>query len=144
MNLYNDIIQSYCKALLTNDYPGIISLFAKDAKVFSFIAGEKPAPEFFQNLFKTSRRTKVELKNLFIGLENKPIVAAHIDYKSVRDEKFLYQLEVVDIFEFNSENKITSLRIILDTYPLRKLQAVSIIIQAIKAQAPLLSKLLLP
>ena len=123
MTLYNDIIQSYCKALKTNDYQVMISLFSKDAKVFSFFAGEKPAPEFYQNLFKTSRRTKVELKNMFIGLENKPTVAAYLYLEAVRDEKFVLQFEAVDIFEFNSENKITTLRIIMDTYPLRKLQA---------------------
>lgn len=119
---YNDIIQSYCKALKANDYPVMISLFSKDAKIFSFFAGEKPAPEFYQNLFKTSRRTKVELKNMFIGLENKQTVAAHIYLESLWNEKFTLQIEAVDIFEFDSENKITTLRIILDTYPLRKLQ----------------------
>ena len=101
----------------------MISLFAKNAKVFSFFAGEKSAPEFFQNLFKTSRRTKVELKNMFIGVENKPTVAAYIYFEAVWNEKFTLQFEAVDMFEFNSENKITTLRIILDTYPLRKLQA---------------------
>ncbi len=117
MTAYNDIIQSYCKALKANDYQTMISLFSEDAKVFMpFFAGEKPAPEFFQNLFKTSRRTKVELKNMFIGVENKTTVAAYIYLQ----EKIGF--EAVDIFEFNSENKITTLRIILDTYPLRKLQ----------------------
>ncbi|HBL98836.1 TPA: hypothetical protein DDZ86_04300 [Candidatus Dependentiae bacterium] len=122
MILYNDIIQSYCKALKANDYNVMISLFSKDATVFSFFAGEKSAAEFFQNLFKTSRRTKVELKNMFIGLENKSTVAAYIYLEAVWNEKFALQFEAVDIFEFNSENKITTLRIILDTYPLRKLQ----------------------
>ena len=123
MTLYSDIIQSYCTALKANDYQAIISLFSKDAKVFSFFAGEKMAPEFFQSLFKISRRAKVELKNLFIGVENKSIVAAYIYLEVIRDEKFSLQFEAVDIFEFNAENKITTQRIIMDTYPLRKLLA---------------------
>ena len=123
MTLYNNVIQSYCKALKANDYESMISLFSKDAKIFSLLVGEKSAPEFFQNLFKTSKRTNVELKNLFIGSENKPTVAAYIHLESVWNEKFELQLDAVDIFEFNSENKITTLRIILDTYPLRKVQA---------------------
>ena len=127
MSLYNDIIQSYCQALLANDYQLMISLFSKDAKIFmSFFAGEKPAPEFFQNLFKTSRRTNVELRTMFIGLENKPTIAAYIclaEEKAMGNKKIVQQVEAVDIFEFDSENKITTLRIILDTYPLRKLQA---------------------
>lgn len=123
MTPYSDILQSYCLALLANDYQTMISLFSKNAKVFSFFAGKKSAPEFFQNLFKTSRRTKVELKNIFIEFENKPIVAAYICLESVWNEKAVLKFECVDIFEFDHENKITTLRIILDTYPLRKLQA---------------------
>lgn len=123
MNLYKDIIQSYCRAVKANDYQAMISLFSKDARVFSFFAGEKSAPEFFQNLFKTSRRTTVELKNLFIGVDNKLTLAAYVYLEAIWNEKFALQFEAVDLFEFNAENKITTLRIILDTYPLRKLRA---------------------
>ena len=119
MNLYNDIIQSYCKALKTNDYQTMISLFSKDAKVFSYIAGEQSAPEFYQNLFKMSRRTKVELKNIFIELNNKTTVAAYIYLEGVRNEKDAIQNTAADIFEFNSENKIIKLRLIVDKDPLK-------------------------
>jgi hypothetical protein len=121
MILYNGTIQSYCTALRMNDYHAMIDLFSKDARVFSYFAGEKPATEFFHNLFKTSRRTKVELKNIFIG-EN-AIVAAYIHLEAIWNEKSAMQFEAVDIFEFDAEHKIKMLRIILDTYPLRKLQA---------------------
>ena len=114
MTSYSDIIKSYCNALQTNDYQAIINLFAKDAKIFSLFAGEKSAKEFFQNLFKTSRRAKVELKNTFIGVENKQTVAACIYLEEVRNEKIAPPLEAIDIFEFNAENKITKLRIILN------------------------------
>jgi hypothetical protein len=78
MFMYKIIIQTYCAALKTNDYDTMIGLFSKDAKVFSFFAGEKPAQEFFLNLFKTSRRTTVELKKFFIELENKTTIAAYL------------------------------------------------------------------
>jgi len=122
MTLYKDIIQVYCHALQENDYQAMIGLFSKEAKVFSFFAGEKSAPEFFQNLFKTSRRTNIELKNMFIGVKNKQTVAAHVYLEAIWNEKFTVQFDAVDIFEFDAENKITMLKIILDTYPLRKLQ----------------------
>ena len=54
---YNDIIQSYCNALLENDYQIMIDLFSRNARVFGALAGEKPVPEFYQNLFKASNRT---------------------------------------------------------------------------------------
>lgn len=117
---YNGIIQAYCKALKMNDYQGMMSLFSKDAKVFSYIAGEQSAPEFYQYLFKTTRRTKVELKNIFIGLENKTTVAAYLYLEGVRNEKDAMQTTAADIFEFNSENKIIALRLIVDRLPLKK------------------------
>jgi 5-hydroxyisourate hydrolase-like protein (transthyretin family) len=120
MSPYNTIIQTYCLALKLNDYPTLIKLFSKDAYVCSFFAGQKPAPEFFHNLFKTSKRTKVELKNIFIGENN--TIAAYIHLESIWNEKYTIQFEAVDIFEFNAEHKIKTLKIILDTYPLRKLQ----------------------
>lgn len=123
MTRYSDIIQSYCRALKTNDYQAMINLFAKDATVISYVSGEKPALEFFQNFFKTSRRTKVELKNMFIGVGGKSTVAVYIYLENILNEKFAFNFEVIDIFEFNADNKITTLRIIRDTYPLRKLLA---------------------
>lgn len=123
MTLYNSIIQSYSKALLVNDYQAMIGLFSSEAKVFGALAGEKPVPEFYQNLFKASSRTKVELKNMFITSGVKPSVAAYLYIEAVRSEGFIIKFECVDIFEFNSENKITTLRIIMDTYPFRKMLA---------------------
>jgi limonene-1,2-epoxide hydrolase len=121
MKTVKNIIQQYCRALQTNDYHAMIGLFSQDAKVISYFTGEKPAAEFFCNLFKTSRRTTVELKNLFI--DGNATIAAYVHLEAIWNEKSVIQFEAVDIFEVNSENKITTLRIILDTYPLRKLQA---------------------
>jgi hypothetical protein len=42
--------------------------------------------------------------------------------EAVWNEKFSLKFEAVDIFELDTENKIKTLRIILDTYPLRKLK----------------------
>lgn len=117
---YNDLIQSYCKALKANDYQGMMRLFSKDAKVFSYIAGEQSAPEFYQYLFKTTRRTKVELKNIFIGLENKTTVAAYLSLEGAQNGNVAIQNTAADIFEFNSENKIIALRLIIDKLPLKK------------------------
>ena len=121
MILCKSIIQSYCKALKENDYQAMISLFAKDAKVFSYLAGDQPATEFYKNLFGTSRRTSVVVKNMFIESEGKTTVAVYLYLEAIRYEKFAIQFEAVDIFEFDFENKITTLKIIMDTWPLRKL-----------------------
>ena len=122
MTMYKNIIRLYCQALLENDYQTMISLFSGDARVFSFLAGEKPPSEFYRNLFAVSRRTNVELKNVFIDFDNKTTAAAYICIESILKENITLKVEAVDIFEFDSEHKIKTLKIILDTYPLRMLK----------------------
>jgi limonene-1,2-epoxide hydrolase len=122
MKLLENIVRTYCQALKDNDYQTIIRLFAKEAKIISFIAGEKSPLDFFQNLFSNSRRIKVEIKNILFDVDNKKIVAAYIYLEVIWNKQEVIQFEVVDIFEFDQENKIKNLKIILDTYPLRKLK----------------------
>jgi len=116
-----NVIQTYCQALKDNDYQTIINLFSDDARVFSFQAGEKSPADFFNNLFANSRRVKVELKNILVDLDNEKTIAAYIYLDAVFGE-FTLQFEAVDIFEFDSKNKIKTLRIILDTHPIRMLR----------------------
>lgn len=122
MKILESIIKTYAQALRDNDYQTITCLFSKNAKIFSFLAGEKSPPDFFQNLFENSRRTKLEIKNILFDLDNKKTVAAYIYLEAVWNKQLTLQFEAVDIFEFDRENKIKTLKIILDTYPIRKLK----------------------
>jgi hypothetical protein len=123
------IIKTYAQALKDNDYQTMISLFSQDAQVFSFQVGEKSPSDFFQNLFGKSDRTKVEIKNIFFDLDNKKRAAAYIYIESIWNKQTPIPFEAVDIFEFDQENKIKSLKIILDTYPIRKLKEKSATIE---------------
>lgn len=122
MKTLESIIRIYVQALRDNDYQTMVSLFSKDAKVFSFFVGEKSPLDFFQNLFENSHRTKVEIRNIFFDADNKKTVAAYIYLEAVWNRQLTIQFEAVDIFEFDQENKIKNLKIILDTYPIRKLK----------------------
>jgi len=117
-----NIIKSYARALKDNDYPAIMQLFSKDAKIFSFQVGEQPPSTFFQNLFENSSRNKVEVKNILFDVANTKIAAAYIHLEAMWNKKYPIEFEAVDIFEFDSENKINMLKIILDTYPIRTLK----------------------
>ncbi|MEI6241819.1 MAG: hypothetical protein WCP39_00240 [Chlamydiota bacterium] len=116
------LILSYCKALKENDYQTIIDLFAKKSKVYSFLVGEKEPAEFFENLFSTSKRTIVDLRKIFIGLDDSKSVAAYIYLETLWNGKIKVNVEAVDLFEFDEKNKIKTLRIILDTHPIKKLK----------------------
>jgi hypothetical protein len=122
MKPLENVIRIYGQALKDNDYQTMNSLFSKDAKVFSFFAGEKSPLDFFQNLFENSHRTKVEIKNILFDLYNKKIAAAYIYLEAIWNKQSTIKFEAVDIFEFDQENKIKNLKIILDTYPIRKLK----------------------
>lgn len=118
----NNIIRTYAQTLENNDYQAIINLFSKDARIFSFQEGEQSPSAFFQNLFENSSRGKVEIKNVFFDVKNEKIIAAYIYLKVMWNKKDTIEFEAVDIFEFDSENKIKELKIILDTYPIRVLK----------------------
>ena len=122
MKMLESIINTYAQALKDNDYQTMISLFSREAKIFSFLAGEKSPPDFFKNLFENSYRTRVEIKNILFDSDNKRTVAAYICLEAIWKKQSTIQFEAVDIFEFDRENKIKTLKIILDTYPIRKLK----------------------
>ena len=126
MKTSENIIRTYAQALKDNDYQTIIGLFSKEAKVFSYQGGEKTPSIFFQSLFENSCRTKVEIKNILVDSENDKIVAAYIYIDTIWNKQTIIQFEAVDIFEFDKENKIKKLKIILDTYPIRKLKEKSV------------------
>ena len=102
MKSLENIIRAYVKALKDNDYQTMVSLFSKDAKVFSFFVGEKSPLDFFQNLFENSHRTKVEIRNILFDSYNREIVAAYIYIEAIWDKQLTIQFEAVDIFRVRS------------------------------------------
>jgi hypothetical protein len=100
----------------------MIDLFSKNDRFFSFLTGKKLPSDFFQNLFENTCRNKVEIKNLFLDSKNRKTVAAYIYLEAILNNEYPIQFEVVDIFEFDAENKIEVLKIVLDTYPIRVLK----------------------
>lgn len=122
---YNNVIQCYAQALQKNDYPGIVKLFSKKAKIFSFLAGEQKPKIFFQNLFKNSFRRCVEIRNIFFDANNKKMAAVYLHLDAVLNQKHAIIFDAVDLFEFDSQYKIKTLKIILDTHPIRTLKNLS-------------------
>lgn len=123
MKKLEEVVKIYCQALLDNDYSDMIDLFAKNARISSYLAGDKSPFDFYQDLFANSRRTKVDLKNLFFDSKDKKILVAYIRIEAVWKEQFLIEFEAIDMFEFDKKNKVKSLKIILDTYPIKVLRS---------------------
>jgi hypothetical protein len=113
------VIENYCRSLLNNDLKDILSLFAGNATVFSDLSGENSAADFFRKLFDMSTRKQVKLKNIFFSLDSKT-VAVWIELDVIFSKQdYNLQFEAIDIFEFDNYGKISKLKIIRDTYPVR-------------------------
>lgn len=107
-----NIIREYCDCLLKNDFDRIMQLFASKAFIKSpFLNGEKNANDFFTELFKTSKRLRVDIKNVFCDIEKDHIFAAYLDYEGISKEQ-QYVRRFIDIFEFDDCSKIKKITII--------------------------------
>lgn len=112
------VIKSYCDCLVKNDFDRIMQLFAAQACIKSPLFSQKNANEFYFDLFKSSTRIKVDIKNLFCDVKEPNVFAAYLDYEGISKNK-QYQFNCIDIFEFDNSMKIKKLTIIWDTYPMR-------------------------
>ncbi|GJM36273.1 MAG: hypothetical protein DHS20C18_52740 [Saprospiraceae bacterium] len=107
-------ILTYLSLLEQADYKKVISLFEEKANIFSPLYGKQSPAIFYRQLFDDTRQSRIKILDIYQG--------QHSQNWSVN---FLYHwtlangtettFDCVDLFEFNEDGKITSLRIIYDT-----------------------------
>ncbi len=113
------IIKEYFKGLEAGSYNQVIQLFDEHAVIHSPLYGIVDAQSFYQELFKDTNRSRITLLNVFVST-TAPCAAAHFLYDWVLKDGTPTDFECVDVFEFNPKtNKITSLKIIYDTFKVR-------------------------
>lgn len=115
-----EIAHQYIKLLAVGDIKSIISLFSKDGKVFSPIYGEKDATSFYHQLAGDTTKSELMTKGIFENLETKEI-ALYFEYIWTVKTGKVVKFDVIDILQFDDQDKITNLRIIYDTVRSRKL-----------------------
>ena len=113
-------ITAYFHALESKCYDQIIRLFEKEATIHSPLYGVIKAEQFYKKLFNATDNSKISLKNIFISESNPSCAAAHFLYNWALIDGTLATFECIDIFEFSTNGSISSLKIIYDTYPVRK------------------------
>jgi hypothetical protein len=115
------IINRYFQGLEKASYEDVISLFAKNAIVFSPLYGQIEAVKFYREIFAVTNNSKITLKNIFISPDNPKVAAAHFYYDWTLKDGTPAPFECIDIFEFSSgSNQVTKLTIIYDTFHTRK------------------------
>ncbi|GAA3522598.1 hypothetical protein GCM10022393_41490 [Aquimarina addita] len=109
-----EIAEKYIELLSTGDTERIIGLFAKNGKVHSPIYGEQFSTTFYKELNNDTLNSELQVKEIFENSETNTL-ALYFEYQwTVRSGKKV-TFDVVDIIEFNDQNKILDLRIIYDT-----------------------------
>lgn len=116
----SEIAKNYLKFIESGNIEQIIKLFDKNGIVDSPIYGIKNAEEFYIELHNDTSNSELHLKGIF-EQNNANNLALYFTYKWTLKNNQKIEFDVVDIIEFNSDNKINKLKIIYDTVLARKL-----------------------
>lgn len=112
-------IDIYFKALETEDYKLMLSLFASNAVVSSPLYGELKARDFYKNLFSQTSKSKIKVLEVYKG--DKPYAfATHFIYSWLLKNNELVEFECIDVFYTNDKGKIAKLVIIYDAKEARE------------------------
>ncbi|WP_430468464.1 nuclear transport factor 2 family protein [Winogradskyella ouciana] len=109
-----EIALKYLDYLQQGDIHKVVELFSADGIVDSPIYGIKKADEFYQQLNNDTKRSELNLKGIFEQQDSNNL-ALYFSYKWTLKNNDKVEFDVVDIIEFDSQNKIKTLKIIYDT-----------------------------
>lgn len=111
----------YLQALNEGNLDDVRSLFTEGAKVVSPLYGERPAYDFYADLFGDTSRSETTLLNVFGTSETSKSAALHFRYLWTLADGKQVSFECVDVFELNNDlDRFEKLTIIYDTAPLRQ------------------------
>ena len=109
-----EICTLYIELLEMGEIEQLLTLFNKDGMVDSPIYGQRKAADFYRDL--TNDTSNSQLKLLGVFEENgSNQVALYFNYKWTLKNNEIVNFDVVDIIEFDAQNKISKLKIIYDT-----------------------------
>ncbi|GGZ68389.1 nuclear transport factor 2 family protein [Algibacter mikhailovii] len=115
-----DIAKEYIKHLENGNIDQVIALFDLNGIVDSPLYGIKRADEFYPELNGDTANSELSLLGIFEE-NNSNKLALYFTYKWTLKNNQIVEFDVVDIIEFDNQNKISKLKIIYDTVIARKL-----------------------
>lgn len=114
MNEKKEIATKYIEYLEKGDLENILDLFSEKAVVDSPVYGVMKAPDFYNKLMADTINSKLEILDIFEST-NSNNLALYFKYHWTLINSEVVDFDVVDIIEFDEENKIQKLKIIYDT-----------------------------
>lgn len=115
-----EIANKYIDFLEKGDIENVINLFNQKGIVDSPLYGVKTAKDFYHELSNDTTNSQLHLLGIFEENESNSI-ALYFTYKWTLKNNEKVEFDVVDIIEFDENNKIGKLKIIYDTVIARKL-----------------------
>lgn len=116
-----EIAIKYIDYLEKGDIKNVVNLFNIDGIVDSPLYGIKKADEFYYKLSSDTTNSQLHLLGIFEDGESNNL-ALYFTYKWTLKNNERVEFDVVDIIEFDLENKISKLKIIYDTVIARTLK----------------------
>lgn len=100
-------------------YETIVDLFFHEAMVKLSFYRFIPASLFYKDLLNDTSVSTIKLKNIFLGSSDKNRAAAYFEYLWTLKDSKQVRFEVIDLFDFDQNDKIAQIAIIYDTYLIR-------------------------
>ena len=113
-----EIVERYFDRLTASDVEAIVALFADDGTVESPVLGTMPAAAFFATLDDASERNILSVHRIMSSPDAR-FFAAHFTYDWTLSAGGNVTFDGVDLFEFDDDGKLASLKIFYDTHPTR-------------------------
>lgn len=110
----------YLKLLEKGAIDQLLALFSDASLVDSPIYGIMSAKQFYYDLANDTTNSKLKLLGVFEEDDSNQ-VALYFNYKWTLKNNEIVNFDVVDIIEFDAQNKISKLKIIYDTVVARGL-----------------------
>lgn len=115
-----EIALKYLEHLETGNVDKVIALFNENGIVDSPVYGIKKADEFYHILDNDTTNSKLSLLGIFEE-ETSSNLALYFKYEWTLKNNQEVAFDVIDIIEFDAQNKISKLKIIYDTVISREL-----------------------
>jgi len=119
MSAHNETVQAYFAALDSNDLDAMLKLFAADASVLSPMLGEVRAADFFPKVFGASSATSITVFDILVSADGQPRAVGYFNYDWTLKDGSVILFDAADVFDFDSDGRITKLTILYDTHPIR-------------------------
>jgi hypothetical protein len=115
-----EIAKEYITHLENGNIAQVIALFSQNGIVDSPLYGIKKADEFYLELNSDTANSELSLLGIFEENDSNNL-ALYFTYKWTLKNNQIVEFDVVDIIEFDNQNRISKLKIIYDTVIARKL-----------------------